>query len=495
MGETQPRTALLRLSGEIGIKGRATRLQFRRQLLRNLRDALVSGGYEPHIEVSHDRLYAQLPEGAQLEDLPLARVFGVQSLALVERHPVTRLDDVLRTGEAIFRDAVRGRRFAVRARRVGHHEIETAPPREVEVQLGTRLLPLSAGVDLTRPDVTLGIEITEESTSFFSDGARGPGGLPLGCEGRAVSLLSGGFDSAVATWQIQKRGVVCELVFCNLGGEAHLREMLPVARLLAERWSYGARPRLHVIDFEPVADALREHTVRRYWQVLLKRFMLRAAEAVAEELGAAAIVTGDALGQVSSQTLANLAAVSQAVTLPVLRPLVGLDKHEITALARAIGSYELSKRVGEHCALVSSRPATRARLGALRSEESRLPDGLLARLVEGRTVLDLRGLDADALAEPEGAAVERLPEGAVLIDLRPLPQYRSAHHPAALHLDFASALAAVPSFDRGKTYVLSCEYGLLSAQLAEHMRREGFRAHAFRGGQRALMRGLGSEGS
>jgi thiamine biosynthesis protein ThiI len=487
MGEATPQLALLRLSGEIGIKARATRMQFRKRLVQNLRDALASEGLPPKVEVSHDRLYAWLPAHTPLENHALARVFGVSSLSLVERHALTALPDIVRMGAGLFADAVRGRHFAVRARRVGRREARTTSASEVERQLGTALLPHAAGVDLEDPDVTVRLELTEHATSFFTERAQGPGGLPLGVEGRAVALLSGGFDSAVAAWQIQKRGVECDYVFCNLGGAAHLREVLRVAVHLATRWSYGTRPRLFAIDFEPVAAALRAHTTTRYWQILLKRQMLRAAEAVAEEIGASAIITGDSVGQVSSQTLPNLAVVSRATPLAVLRPLVGFDKSEITDRARAIGTYELSESVGEYCALVPNKPATQARLDAVLEEEARLPEDPLRAALSARTSFDLRAL-SPAVFDDEGLAVEELPEGALLLDLRPIEQYRSAHHPSALHLDFASALAAWPSLDRARRYVLVCEYGLLSAQLADLMRRDGFRVHHFRGGHRALWR-------
>lgn len=487
MGEQTPRLALLRLSGEIGIKARPTRMQFRKRLVQNLRDALVSSGLPPLLEVSHDRLYASLPAHTPLEDHALARVFGVSSLSLVERHALLALPDIVRMGASLFADAVRGRHFAVRARRVGRREATTASASEVERQLGAALLPGAAGVDLEHPEVTVRLELTEHATSFFTERAQGPAGLPLGVEGRAVSLLSGGFDSAVATWQLQKRGVECDYVFCNLGGEAHLREVLRVALHLATRWSYGSRPRLFAIDFEPIAAALRAHTTTRYWQILLKRQMLRAAEAVAEEIGASAIVTGDSVGQVSSQTLPNLAVVSRATPLAVLRPLVGSDKSEILARARAIGTYALCEGVGEYCALVPNKPATQARLDAILVEEACLPGDELRAVLATRTVFDLRALDP-AVSDDADLAVDALPEDAILLDLRPIEQYRGAHHPRALHLDFASALSAWPSFDRARRYVLTCEYGILSAQLAGHMRREGYRAHHLRGGQRALMR-------
>ena len=149
----------------------------------------------------------------------------------------------------------------------------------------------------------------------------------------AVALLSGGFDSAVSSWLMLKRGVEIEYVFCNLAGESYERSVVQVAKVLADDWSYGTRPRLHAIDFGPVLDELRTHSQPKYWQLVLKRLMYRAAEAVAREVRSAAIVTGEALGQVSSQTLANLAAIDPATGLVVFRPLLGFDKSEIIAIA------------------------------------------------------------------------------------------------------------------------------------------------------------------
>jgi thiamine biosynthesis protein ThiI len=487
-----PRVALLRFSGELSTKARPTRLQFRNRLTHNLRDALASEGETPRLEISHDRIFAHV-DGAPFDDEQalrshaLTRVFGLQSVSFVERHPAPDLASVVGTGEALFRERVRGHSFAVRARRVGERHKVPVRSSDVARDLGTALLPVSAGVDLDDPEVNVHVELAEGWAAFFSERIPGPGGLPLGVEGRAVALLSGGFDSAVAAWQLARRGVALDFVFCNLGGQTHLQGVVRVAKVLADRWSYGHTPRLHALDFEPVAAAIREHTQTRYWQVILKRMMLRAAEAVAHERRALALVTGDAVGQVSSQTLQNMAVVSRATELPILRPLVGANKDEIIALAERIGTFQLSKVVGEYCAMVPSKPSTRAHLEVIEAEEARLPPGLAEKAAADRSVLDLRALDLDSLDVP-GLAIERVPPGARLIDLRPLEQYRSAHHPDALHLDFAQALEAFGSFERDAVYVLCCEFGLMSAHLAELMRRAGFRAHSLKGGQAALMK-------
>jgi thiamine biosynthesis protein ThiI len=492
-GEPARRVALLRFSGELSTKARATRLQFRARLVHNLRDALSSEGAAARLEVSHTRIFAHLSDSTSLrEELalrehPLTRVFGLQSISFVERHPAPDLASVVRIGEELFREAVRGRRFAIRARRVGERHKTPVRSSDVARELGSALLPISAGVDLSNPEVSARIELSEGEASFFTERIPGQGGLPLGVEGRAVALMSGGFDSAVAAWQLARRGVALDFVFCNLGGQSHLQGVVRVAKVLADRWSYGHTPRLHALDFEPVAAAIREHTETRYWQVILKRMMLRAAEAVAVERRAVAIVTGDAVGQVSSQTLQNLAVVSRATLIPILRPLVGANKDEIIALAEQIGTFELSKVVGEYCAMVPHRPATRAALRTVEEQEARLEPGLAEKAAAARSVLDLRALELTSLDDPD-LAIERPPPDAQLIDLRPLAQYRGGHHPDALHLDFAQALEAFPSFDRAGLYVLSCEFGLMSAHLAEVMRRAGFRAHSLRGGQAALMK-------
>jgi thiamine biosynthesis protein ThiI len=490
-GRDEEQQIVLRFSGDLSIKARGTRQHFLRRLVHNLQDAIASeagaggSGGSQRVSLSHDRIFVRLPPGAQPD--ALARVFGVQSVSRVLDRTPPLMDAVVERGLALFAEAVRGRRFAVRARRVGSREEIALDAREVERRLGAALLPHAAGVDLDDPEFTAHVELTPTETRLLEEPVPGPGGLPLGVEGRAVALLSGGFDSAVAAWQVQRRGVCLDYVFCNLGGPTHQLGALRVAKLLAERWSHGERPRLYSVDFEPVVAQLQARTERRYWQVLLKRLMLRAAERVARARGAVAIATGDAVGQVSSQTLQNLAVISHAAELLLLRPLVGFNKDEILALARRIGTFETSKVVGEYCDLVPRRPATAARLEAVLAQEAHLDADLVEGAVARGGVFDLRGLDVDGLAAPE-LMIDRIPPGALLIDLRPREQYQGWHHPDALHLDFQQALRGYASFDRSRSYVLSCELGLLSAHLAERMRKAGFDAFHLRGGTRALRR-------
>lgn len=470
---------LVRYSGDLTTKARATRQRFATRLARNLKDAL--GDHRKGAEVirTRDRILIELPHA--IDPTPLTHVYGAQTISVAERREWQSLQDLVDAGREIFGEAVRGKRFAVRARRVGDRAQIGLASKDLERALGTELGREAAGVDLDHPEVTAHIEVLPGEAFFFRERLPAPGGLPLGCEGNAVALISGGFDSMVAAWLMLKRGIHLDYVFCNLGGRAHQLEAVRVMKVLARDWSFGSRPHLHAIDFDAVSRELQAKVSQRFWQVSLKRLMLRAAEQVARDRDAAAIVTGDAVGQVSSQTLRNMATISEATQLPILRPLVGFNKDEILAIARRIGTYDLSKKVGEYCAMVPSKPATAASLAHIQHEEADLDGSILERAVAERSIFDLRELDLEAMEVPDLEAND-IPPGAAILDLRSKAAYLHWHYPDALFMDFTSALRAYPSMPKDQPYVVYCEFGLKSAHLAELMRREGFDSRHFKRG-------------
>ncbi len=479
------RTYVLSYGGELSVKARGTRNRFSERLARNLADALGSEGIEHEIRRTWSRLYVASPSERVAE--VAARVFGVSAVSPAEIRPWESLDELLRAGEEIFAPAVAGQTFAVRVRRGGRGQKQPFRSPEVERRLGSRLSPHAAGVDLKNPQVEARIELRRGQAYFSCRKIPGAGGLPLGTEGRALALLSGGFDSPVAAWLLLRRGVAIDYLFFNLAGDAHRDSVLEVAKVLADRWSYGTAPRLHMVDFRPVVEGIQASCPPPLWQVVLKREMLRAADRLARFTRVAAIVTGEAVGQVSSQTLQNLAVISAVTEIPILRPLIGHHKQEILELARRVGTHDLSAKVPEHCALTPRQPETHAKPRRVEKAEAGLDPEKLAALVEERAIFDLRALDLGKLSAPE-LEVDHVPEGAVVLDFRSAVAFKSWHYPGALRLDYAEALKAYASFDRDPTYVAVCEVGLKSAHLAELMHRAGYRAHHFRGGAGRLMR-------
>ncbi|MBW3535311.1 MAG: tRNA 4-thiouridine(8) synthase ThiI, partial [Gemmatimonadetes bacterium] len=411
----------------------------------------------------------------------LARVFGVSSVSRVDARIPAELDLIVETGRELYHEAVHGRTYAVDARRSGRHVFSS---QDVRVQLGAALNP-GATVDLDHPEVTVSVEVRDDEAFLFSGREEGVGGLPLGVEGTAVCLVSGGFDSAVAAWLLLRRGVSLEYVFCNMAGDAYERMVASIAKILADDWSFGDRPRLHVVDFNAVVDHLKETVEPRYWQLVLKRLMYRAAEQVAGDVGGEALITGESLGQVSSQTLGNLRAIDEVATLPVFRPLVGMDKQDIIRRAEHVGTAALSARVHEYCAILPDRPVTHSTPEKARAQEEGLDLALLERAVAAREILDLHALSAADLVGPY-LFIDHIPEGAEVFDCRSEHQYRAWHWPGARHRTPEDVASHMKELSKETTYVLYCEHGVQTAHLAEVMQRVGYQAYSFRGGTRGL---------
>lgn len=471
---------LIRLASELTLKAPRTRSQFMRRLLSNMRDAFTSNGADAHIRAAWGRVYVRSKTPAAIP--VLSRLFGLSSYSVVDAVVPADLETIVNRGTEVFADLVRGKRFAVRAHRTGTHNFRS---KDIEVELGSRLFDLSAGVDLRRPEVTAFIEVREETAYLFSSRQPAGGGLPLGVEGKALALISGGFDSAVAAWLMLKRGVALDYVFCNLGGDAYERAVVQVTKVLADDWSYGTQPKLYVVDFDEPLRELRAKTRENYWQLILKRIMYRAASQIGHAIGADAIITGEAVGQVSSQTLANLRAIDSAATLPVFRPLLGFDKEEIIARARHIGTAALSEQVKEYCAIAPGHPLTAAREHRVIAEENKMDLAVIDRAVEGMKKLNVRQLSATDLVAPYIFTTELMPE-AMVIDCRTPQQFDAWHVPGAEHRDEWELARDYKRLDRKRKYVLYCAHGIQSAHLAEKMQRSGYEAYSFKGGVAAL---------
>ena len=288
----------------------------------------------------------------------VTRICGVANLALAQR--VTSQMDAIKAAVGQMIEGRQFESFRITARRA----FQTYPLTSVEInrELGTFVLErVKTRVDLDNPALIIHVEVLPGETFIYSDREPGPGGLPVGSSGTVVSLLSGGIDSPVAAWRMMKRG--CRVEFVHF----HSVPYLPVtsqqkARALVDRltqWQFFSR--LYLVPFGEIQREVVLSVPPRARVVVYRRLMVRIAEALARQTGAHALVTGESLGQVASQTLQNLARINEAATLVILRPLIGMDKHEITAQAQALGTFEISVEPDQDCCtlFVPKHPATR----------------------------------------------------------------------------------------------------------------------------------------
>ncbi|MCI0589558.1 MAG: tRNA 4-thiouridine(8) synthase ThiI [Planctomycetes bacterium] len=369
---------------EVGLKG-GNRRYFEGRLQRNLKDALASVG-----PARMGRTWGRLlvfPEGDPAPAMArLREVFGVASVspAVETRKDLLEIEPVaLRlVGEALSRRPGEDRvPFRVEA----HRADKSFPMRSVEVnrRLGATLLAAfpRLKVDLERPSLTLGVEVREACAYVYADRVEGPGGLPVGVSGRVLSLISGGIDSPVAAWLAMKRG--CRVLFLTFHshpfiGEATKEKVKDLVRRLSR---FQGPSLLFVAPFAAIQTEIRKRSPEAYRTVLYRRAMHRIGCRIARRHRCLALLTGDSIGQVASQTLENLRCAEEAADLPVLRPLLAFDKRETIALAERIGTFPISIRPAQDCCTLfqPDNPVIRGEVEACRSVEAEID---LDRLVE-----------------------------------------------------------------------------------------------------------------
>jgi thiamine biosynthesis protein ThiI len=309
----------------------------------------------------------------------ISAVFGVANFSIVER---TAKDiDALRSGILAAINGLRFDSFRVETQRGDKTFPLTSP--EINRQLGGAVKEKSgARVDLTHPEFTVTVEVLPHDAFFGFDKIAGAGGLPVGASGRLVSLISGGFDSPVASYRMMQRG--CRLIFVHFHGAPYQDKTSQekVRDLVRTLTRHQFQSRLYIVPFGEIQRQIVASVARPLRVVLYRRMMLRIAEVIARNEKAKALVTGESLGQVASQTLDNIAVIQQAALLPILRPLVGMDKQEIIDQARRIGTFETSSIPDQDCCqlFVPKHPATKAQFREVEDAETSFDVKELVRL-------------------------------------------------------------------------------------------------------------------
>lgn len=469
---------LVRPQAEISLKSPQVRTKFLALLSRNIRIALKAQGIDAKISEHWDHL--MVDSETEKVVASLQKVFGIAIICPILGECQPALDEIKKTAVEIFKPLVKSKTFGVRARTVRKNEIS---PSELAKNIGALLFDSAKGVNLTKPEVWCHIHINPKRVYFFSEKLPGAQGLPVSSGGRALCLMSGGFDSPVAAWHMLKRGIELDFLLCNMAGSQQVADVQKVIKDLCDNWVFGYTPRLYVTDFQPLIEDLKSSSRSKYWQVILKRLMYRAGEEIAKKVNAVCLVTGEALGQVSSQTLQNLSAIEDAVAIPVLRPLITWDKEDIIRLSRMVGTHDASAGIQEHCSLSKKNLSTEC--SVLTAQECH--QALDVRLFN-EAIATTQNYPVGSEISTRNLYIEHLPENCVVIDVRPKNVFSSCHYPEAINVEFEHLLAIAPKLPNNKPYILYCSISIQSVVAAEVLQKQGLQAFCFKGGTSAIMK-------
>ncbi|MDN5331534.1 MAG: tRNA uracil 4-sulfurtransferase [Tepidanaerobacteraceae bacterium] len=356
--------------GEIGLKGE-NRPFFEGILIKRIKQALE--GFEGlDVKKTHGRIYVRVagPQDEVIERLK--KVFGIVAISPAKSCDLDIESIKSAALEAVKEVDYKGKTFKVESRRTNKSFPIKSP--DISRMVGAHILKNLKGlkVDVHNPDIEVNVEVREKGFVYCKR-IPGPGGLPVGSNGKALLLLSGGIDSPVAGYMVMKRGVAIEAVYFHsfpFTSDRAKEKVIELCRILAE---YCGKIRLHVVNFTDVLKELGEKGPNELLTILMRRMMVRISQEIATKIGAKALITGESIGQVASQTMEALVATNEVARLPVFRPLIGFDKVEIIDLAKKIGTYDISIEPYADCCsiFVPEHPKTRPKLDDVHKAEER----------------------------------------------------------------------------------------------------------------------------
>ncbi|QGM81674.1 tRNA uracil 4-sulfurtransferase ThiI [Otariodibacter oris] len=471
---------IIKLFPEIMIKSDSVRKRFIKILTSNIRNVLTKE--IPDVAVVRHWDFIEVRVKSE-DDMPdtldlLQRIPGIHHILQVEETPFTSLHDIFEQTYLAVKDQLENKTFSVRARRKGKHDFSSL---DIERYVGGGLNQRieSAKVKLKNPDVTVRIDIDQDKMLLIKARHEGIGGYPIGTQEDVLSLISGGFDSGVSSYMLIRRGSRVHYCFFNLGGAAHEIGVKQMAYHIWSRYSTSHKVRFIAINFENVVGEILEKVDNGQMGVILKRMMVRAASKIAQRFDIQGIVTGEALGQVSSQTLTNLRMIDNASDTLVLRPLITHDKEKIIAMAKMIGTDDIAKSMPEFCGVISKNPTVKAVESKILEEEAHFDFDILEQAVANANFLDIREIAQET--EREVVSVEttsELAENDIIIDIRSPEEVEES--PFSLDgvevklLPFYKLSSHFQFLDQDKNYLLYCQRGVMSKLQALYLKESGF---------------------
>lgn len=470
---------VIKLFAEITIKSKPVRKRFIVQLRRNIKDTLKYFEIDAYVQGQWDSIEVVNKDDSLEAEVRkhLKRIPGIAKIQVVKEHNFETVDDIFQIAKEIYAPEIKDKTFCVRVKRTGEHDFRST---DVERYVGGGLMQHceAKAVELRKPEYTVRMEIRKQRLHTVTSVDEGMGGFPLGCQDGVLSLVSGGFDSNVASFLMMKRGLQTHYLFFNLGGSAHEIGVKQVAHYLWETYGVSHGVKFVTVPFEGVVSEILQRVDNSQMGVILKRMMLRAASKVAEELKIEALVTGESIAQVSSQTLRNLTVIDSVTDTLVLRPLISMDKPDIVNISRKIGVYEFAASMPEYCGVISVKPTTRAKFEKIEYEESRFDMSVLEDAIANRRIERIQNVLNSDQGVTDVELVKIPTTNDVIIDIRhpqeveQSPLYLTNND--IVQMPFYQLLSNMEQLPKDKTMLLYCAKGTMSQLHAEQLIQNGF---------------------
>ena len=461
---------ILKLFPEIMVKGSSAKKQMVAQLYNNLLKLMGEIHQDIAIKKFSDKIEVVTPiEVVEMVRTRLLQTSGIeQVLEALQFDNMLTLDSIKeRVCEVCAKD-IEGKTFVVRAKRTGSHQFNSS---EMERVIGGYTLAHSnaKGVDLHNPDVIVRIELINNQLNIITNKHKGLGGYPIGTQGEILSLMSGGFDSTVASYLTMKRGIKTHFIFFNLGGIAHEIGVKQVCFYLWNKFGASHRVKIVSIPFDEVLTEIFRSTPETYMGVTLKRLMLMAAEKIAKEMDIDALVTGESVAQVSSQTLRNLALIDSATNMLVLRPLATMNKPEIIDIASKIGTKHFAENMPEYCGVISKNPITHGSFKRMEREAKRFNYEVLDKAVANAKSIYVDEVIDNVTNNAPVEVVSELTDNHVVIDIRENEECIKTSC-KTIQIPFHKLKSEFKKLPQDKEYLLYCDKGVMSQLYAQYLR-------------------------
>lgn len=461
---------ILKLFPEIMVKGSSAKRQMVGQLYNNLLKMLGSISEKIDIRKFSDKIEVVTPVELVVEvrDLLLNTPGIEQVLEALQYDQMNTLDEIkIKVGEVMHHE-IEGKTFVIRAKRSGNHTFRST---ELEQTIGGYMLATypNNGVDLHNPEVTIRIELLNNQLNIITQKHKGLSGFPLGTQGDILSLMSGGFDSTVASYLSIKRGMKTHFIFFNLGGAAHEIGVKQVALYLWSKFGSSHRVKFISVPFDDVLTEIFSSTHETYMGVTLKRLMLLASEKIANEMEIDALVTGESVAQVSSQTLRNLALIDQVTNKLILRPLATMNKPDIIEIANSIGTRKFAESMPEYCGVISKNPITHGSYKRMEREAKRFDYTVLDKAIDNAQHIYVDEILDDITNNAAVEVVSTLNDNVVVIDIRAEDTCIETAC-KSIKIPFHRLKSEFKKLPKDKEYLLYCEKGIMSQLHAQYLR-------------------------